>query len=138
MLTTTIYVTDADKERLQKRMDEYRQSNPNCADSVRALERELKRAHIVTAADIPASVVTMNSRAVLRNRQSGRETVYTLVYPEDASLASGKVSVLAPVGLAILGYGKGDVISWPVPSGVAELEVVDVVYQPEAVGDFHL
>lgn len=137
-MSTTIYVTDVDLERLRSRMDDYRQTNPDCAESVRALEKELRRAQVVSSADITADIVTMNSRAVLRNRHSGRQTEYTLVYPEDANLSAGKVSVLAPVGLAILGYGKGDIISWPVPSGMAQLEVVDVVYQPEAAGDFHL
>jgi regulator of nucleoside diphosphate kinase len=63
---------------------------------------------------------------------------YTLVFPSAANIAENKLSVLAPLGMALLGYRKGDVIKWPVPSGIRKLKVDEIVYQPEAAGDYHL
>jgi regulator of nucleoside diphosphate kinase len=62
---------------------------------------------------------------------------YELVYPADADMAHGRLSVLAPVGTAILGYRRGDVIEWPVPAGLRRLRVEEVLYQPERAGALH-
>jgi regulator of nucleoside diphosphate kinase len=63
---------------------------------------------------------------------------YRLVFPKDADVDAGAISVMAPVGMAILGYAVGDVVEWPVPSGSRRLSIEQVLYQPEAAGDFHL
>jgi regulator of nucleoside diphosphate kinase len=68
----------------------------------------------------------------------GEEQVYTLVFPRDADTATGKISVLAPIGTAILGYRVGDMIEWQVPAGKRKLKIEEVIYQPEAAGDYHL
>ena len=64
--------------------------------------------------------------------------VYALVFPQDADLAQGKISVLAPIGTAMLGYRVGDVFSWQVPSGERRIKVEAILYQPEAAGDYDL
>ena len=64
--------------------------------------------------------------------------VYTLVFPSKANIADNKLSIMAPLGLALLGYRKGDIVKWTVPSGVKKLRVDDIIYQPEAAGDYHL
>jgi len=103
------------------------------------LEAELGRADVVPSREIPANVVTMNSRARFVDQDTGEELELTLVYPRDADLARGRISVLAPVGAALLGLSVGQSIEWPLPRGGARrLKVSAIVYQPEAAGDLHL
>lgn len=102
-----------------------------------ALQGEMARAEIVAPESVPANVVTMNSIVLCREEGSGREYRLTLVYPAEADAASGKVSVLAPVGAALLGLSVGQCMDWPVPGGMLRLRVLDIPYQPEAAGDWH-
>src|SRR5690606_29962446 len=84
-------------------------------DAAQALDDELERAEVVDPSALPPNVVTMNSRVRLRERRSGREHELTLVYPPDAG--EDRVSVLAPVGSALLGLSVGQDIEWPLPDG---------------------
>ncbi len=103
-----------------------------------ALEAELERAEVVEPAQMPADVITMNSTARFRDETSGEEHEITLVYPRDADGSHDKVSILAPVGSALLGLRVGAGIEWPLPGGrVVRLRVLSVRYQPEAAGDLH-
>lgn len=99
---------------------------------MRDLVRPIQRASVVPAAEIPPVVITMNSRARLLDLDRGMTLEYTLVYPQDANFADGKISVLAPIGAAMLGSRVGDVIEWTVPGGPRRLRAV--LYQPEAAG----
>lgn len=122
-----IVVTESDLLRLSRLVSgaTTRRDGRACA----ALEEELSR----------ADVVTMNSRARFVDEASGEEMELTLVYPREADIASRRVSVLAPVGAALLGLAVGQAIEWPLPAGGARrLRVTEVVYQPEAAGDLHL
>lgn len=107
-------------------------------DDVRELVAELQRASVVPSSEIPSDVVTMNSTARLLDLDQGTTLEYTLVYPEDADFAKGRISVLAPIGAAMLGYRVGDEIEWVVPGGLRRLRVLEIVFQPEAAGDFSL
>ena len=102
------------------------------------LRGELNRAQIVTPQDIPADTITMNSKVALLDLDTQEEEIYTLVYPENADSAEGKISILAPVGTAMLGYRVGDVFEWDVPAGKRRLKVDRILYQPESAGDFDL
>lgn len=103
-----------------------------------ALRAELARAEIVEPAQMPADVVTMNSTARIVDAASGEEYELTLVYPREADGDPGKVSVLAPVGSAILGLRAGTTIQWPMPGGrQLTLRIVSIRYQPEASGHLH-
>ena len=133
-----IYITKVDKERLQKLIDMEKEFHGVAKDSLFDLERELARALVVVSEEIPKDVITMNSKVLLKDLDSQEEMTYTLVYPENADLLEDKISVLAPVGTAILGYRVGDVLDWPVPDGVLHLSVQEILYQPEAAGDFEL
>ena len=95
-------------------------------------EEELDRARIVSAGSVPADVVTMNSRVRMTDLDTGKEMTYTLVFPREADFSQGKISVLAPIGTAILGYRAGDVIEWRVPGGRRKLRVEEILHQPEA------
>lgn len=137
-MSRNIYITELDRNRLQKLIDEAKEFEVGNKGYLFNLERELNRAQVVSSEKIPNDIITMNSKVVLKDLDSGEEMVYSLVYPADADLSGDKISVLAPVGTAILGYRLGDIINWQVPGGIVRLEVVNILYQPEAAGDFEL
>ena len=134
----TIYITEFDVERLRTLVDDAKRLHRHGHEYLDSLERELSRAQVVPPADVPADVVTMNSTVSLRDLDSDEEMTVTLVFPQHADIAQGKVSVLAPIGTAMLGYRIGDVFTWNVPDGERRLQVEKVIYQPEASGDFDL
>jgi regulator of nucleoside diphosphate kinase len=102
------------------------------------LEQELDRGAVVEPAAMPANIVTMNSTVRLRLLKTGEEPCLTLVYPKDLDASGDKVSVLAPVGSALLGLSEGDQIHWPMPDGeIQPIQVLQLVYQPERAGQLH-
>ncbi|MCY1421288.1 nucleoside diphosphate kinase regulator [Pseudomonas alkylphenolica] len=134
----SIIVTRLDVQRLERlidSLDEKTQDSPG----VLALQDELDRAEQVGHEEVPAGVVTMNSRVHCREEASGKDYHLTLVYPKDANADEGKISILAPVGSALLGLSVGAKIDWSLPGGkTLKLELLAVEYQPEAAGDFDL
>lgn len=101
------------------------------------LQAELDRANIVEPQEIPPDVVTMNSTVTFRVESSDSEFSLTLVYPNDTGDGTGKISILAPVGSALLGLREGDEISWPKPGGgLLLVRILKVTYQPERSGEF--
>ena len=98
------------------------------------LRREISLAEIVSAADIPPNVVTMNSTVRLYDLLDQEEETYTLVYPDEANIAEGKLSVFAPIGTAIIGTQVGDMIRWNIPHGLLQLKVTELIFQPERDG----
>jgi regulator of nucleoside diphosphate kinase len=138
MKTRKIYITEFDKMRLEELMEVAAEFGVHIRKDLESLAGELDSAEIVSSKDIPADVVTMNSKVVLRDLDTSETMTYVLVFPRDANIDEGAISVLAPVGTAILGYAKGDIIEWPVPSGSRRLRIEEIVYQPEAAGDYHL
>lgn len=134
MSKPAITVTSLDLERLERLLDGVARPLPQHD----LLREELLRANVVEPADIPANVVTMNSRVRFAVRPGGREYEMTLVYPRDADGSEDRVSVMAPVGAAMLGLAVGDRMAWPAPSGgEVDVEIVAVVYQPERAGELH-
>ena len=134
----TIYVTESDLKRLSSLLNSAWPRNKKDMDYLTKLEEELERAQVVSPQGIPGDVVTMNSQARIRDLDSNKEMVFTLVFPAEADYVRGRLSVLAPIGTALLGYRAGDTIEWEVPSGIRRLKIEQVLYQPEAAGDFHL
>lgn len=103
-----------------------------------ALLDELNRAEVLPPEQVPADVVTMHSRVECEDIATGEDHILTLVYPNEADVERGRVSILAPVGSALLGLSVGQTIDWPVTGGrTLKLRVRSVRYQPEAAGDFH-
>lgn len=131
-----IYMTAFDLERLSELLGVGIVFNGKNSEYLQSLERELDRAHVVDPQAIPKDVVTMNSQVRLRDLQTGEERAYTLVFPSQAKIEEGKISVLAPIGTAMLGYRVGDTIEWPVPAGVKRVKIEGILYQPEAAGDY--
>ncbi|HOD29546.1 MAG TPA: nucleoside diphosphate kinase regulator [Syntrophales bacterium] len=136
MAERTVYMTSFDLERIESLIQTHRSSSPKRKAQIDRLEKELDRAVIVEPKDIPADVVTMNTKLRLRDETSGEEMVLSLVFPADADLEKNRVSVLAPIGTALLGYRVGDVIEWEVPSGMKTFRITETLYQPEASGHY--
>ena len=99
---------------------------------VSSLREELARAEIVPSNNTPADVITMNSRADVLDLDTGERMKLTIVFPRDADIEQGKVSVLAPLGTAMIGQRVGDEVEWPVPYGRRRLKILAIVSQPEA------
>lgn len=105
---------------------------------VTRLYNQFKGAKMLPQERISKSVITMNSRVLLKEMSNGREAEITITYPQDADNRERKVSVFSPIGVALLGRQVGDVVSWKVPTGMGQFEIVKVTYQPEAVGHYYL
>lgn len=102
------------------------------------LQAELDRADVLPPEDMPPNVVTMNSTVQFTMVETGKELRLTLVYPRDLDGSADKVSILAPVGSALLGLSVGDELAWPGPGGKAmTVRVTDILYQPERAGELH-
>jgi len=129
-MSRKIYVTEADKQKLKKIIDD---AIDDKNKEFKELDAELARAEVVGINKLPADVITMNSRVLLL--MDGIEEEISLVYPHEADVSQNMISVLSPVGIAILGYREGDTVEWRVPSGIIKVEVKKVLYQPEAAGN---
>lgn len=99
-------------------------------ERIEELRKELQRATILSDAEMPADVVRMNSSVTLRDLESDETDTYTLVYPSAADIANNMLSILAPVGTAILGYRTGDEVRWQVPQGWRRFKVERVEFEP--------
>lgn len=133
-----IYITEFDARRLQDFILEAKRMNRRGDQYLEGLEAELLRARRVTPEEVPPDVVTMNSRVRLTDVDTGEEMILTLVFPRDADIGESKISVLAPIGTAMLGYRAGDVFQWRVPDGARSFQIEEILYQPEAAGDYYL
>lgn len=128
-----ITVSSLDLARLERLLD-----LPAYADQDAAvrLGDELVRARVVAPADMPPDVVSMNSTVTCVEEISGKEHHLTLVYPKASESAAGRVSVMAPMGAALLGLSVGQSIDWTTSDGrPLRVRVASISYQPEASGD---
>jgi regulator of nucleoside diphosphate kinase len=134
MAKSTIVITEADFERLSDLLASEFAKVISPIEYLDDLRAELRKAPIVSPDKVPRNAVTMNSTVTLRDLDTGEKETYTLVYPDQADIANSRLSVLAPVGTAILGQRVGDEIKWKVPSGWRRLKVQRVISQPEREG----
>jgi regulator of nucleoside diphosphate kinase len=125
-----IYIADDDRAKLDTLLRLMAARRDQQTGDLAALAGELRRARVVPRSQLPPDVVTMNSTVRLRDLETGEEETYTLVYPADADIGQNKLSVLAPVGTALLGYRAGDVVEWPVPAGVSRFRIEEVLFRP--------
>jgi len=131
-LDHVIVITDHDRQRLLPILDHH--DTP----ASELLDAELHRATIVERRTVSPDVVTMNSEVVYADVATGDRRTIRLVFPKDADASRGWISVLAPIGSALLGLQVGQEIEWQLPTGPKRVSVVEIRYQPEARGDFHL
>lgn len=132
-----IWITTYDMERLDSLINTMKSSSSPKKLDLNQLDKELERAKIVEPQDIPRDFITMNSVVRIKDLESGEEMTYMLVFPSDANIETGKISILSAIGTALIGYRSGDIIEWQVPSGLKRLKILEILYQPEASGDYH-
>jgi regulator of nucleoside diphosphate kinase len=132
-----VVITGPDFDRLRHLVESPRYRVTHAA-LLQALRAELDRCQVVEPGNVPDGVVTMHTRLVVRDSKTKDEETFTLVFPEDADIDEGKLSVLAPLGTALLGTRVGQVVEFDAPGGKRRLRVEKVLYQPEAAGHFHL
>ena len=132
MTTRRIFITDDDMARLRELVRGGRMASGRDVEHLVELDRELDRAEVVTAGELAPDVVTMHSTVRVRDVASNSSMIYTLVFPSEANLERGRISVLAPVGTALLGFRAGDFVEWPTPGGTRRLQIEKVLFQPEA------
>ena len=135
MTRPAIIINEFDAERIDRLLEQPAYANSPVAN---ALNDELDRAQMCAPEDMPHDVVTMNSQVRFRDLTTGEERVRTLVFPAQMTDSSSQLSVMAPVGAALLGLRAGSAIHWELPGGTStHLEVLELLYQPEAAGEFH-
>jgi regulator of nucleoside diphosphate kinase len=132
-----LVITETDFDRLSHLVDSPRYRTSHAA-LLMTLKGELDRGRVVRPESVPRGIVTMNSRVRVRDLRLDETESYMLVYPEEADIGEGKLSVLAPLGIALLGARTGQVIKFEAPGGMRRLKIEKVLYQPEAAGEFHL
>jgi regulator of nucleoside diphosphate kinase len=130
-----IIIPRSDYDLLRAILHTLRKETGPHAPRLNALDAQLRRCFVVKPDAVPRNVVTMNSRVRVRDMRANKAQTYTLVYPRDANIDAGKLSVLAPLGTAILGGRTGDVIRWQVPAGIRTLKIERVLYEPQAMGE---
>ncbi len=129
-----LHINELDHKRLMRLIEDALNGVTEQSNSLRSLQVELARATVVNAEELPRDVVTMRSRVLIMLDDEEKEI--TLVYPNEANLSTGKISILSPVGTAIIGYRVGDVVNWLTPGGLKRIRIKKVLYQPEASGDY--
>jgi regulator of nucleoside diphosphate kinase len=133
-----IVVSRLDQARLQEQIKWMEYQQGYTSQEVAKLQIELEQAQIVEPHLIPADVVTLNTVVVVKFLSTGKEFTFRLVYPQDANAKQDRVSVFSPIGVALLGYQKGDIIQWNAPGGKINIQVKDIIFQPEKAGAFQL
>lgn len=133
MSNDAIILTEKDYQRLNFIISELSSAE------IEDLEIELERAKIVADGDVPGNVVTMNSKVEYQDMTSQKVNIVQLVYPENSSIEDRRVSILSPLGSALIGLSEGQELNWRFPNGKTHrLKIIKVHYQPEASGDWHL
>ena len=135
--TKEIVITVSDFDRLRGLLDSPRYRSTQWP-LLLVLREELDRGTVVPADAVPRNVVTMHSQMRVRDLMTKEAETYTLVYPDEADMNENKLSVLAPLGMALLGTRVGQIVKFAAPAGQRQLKIEKILYQPEAAGDFHL
>ncbi len=133
-----VTLTKNDYTRIYKAITDAKNSKTINSNEAEKLLSELSKAEIVPSEKIDKDVVTMNSEVKLFFENTQKEQSFKIVYPQDANLKENKISIFSPIATALIGYKIGDEIEWIVPGGMTKIKIVDLIYQPEAAGDFDL
>lgn len=133
-----ILITEFDLKRLEDLLDVSWGTSCFGQKNLDRLEKKLSNAIVVPAEYVPDTIITMNSVFTVENQKSSDTRRYTLVFPRDADIKGDKISILAPIGIAMLGQKVGSPIQWDAPSGMKQLNLLELNFQPEASGQFDL
>jgi regulator of nucleoside diphosphate kinase len=129
---TKLLITESDARHLRTMLERPELFSERDRVQCEALEEEIERARVVPADEIPSDVVTMHSRVRIVDMRTGEQLVYQIVYPHEANYVAKRISILAPIGMALLGHSAGTEIDWTVPSGSRRLRIEAVEHQPES------
>jgi len=130
-----IFITQRNLKRLRALIKIY---NGNDAPHLEHLEDELDDAKVVEPKDIPSDIVTMNSVVRIKDLDTDEEKTFALVLPDKAKMSENRLSIMAPIGAALIGYREGDEIEWKIPSGIKKFQIAEILYQPERLGNYDL
>lgn len=130
-------ITTNDYQRLVD-LIEFESLQTKMPDMVSRLQEALLNAKKLPQENISRNVITMNSRVLLKDISSEREAELCITYPQDADNRERRISVVSLIGIALLGKQVGDVVSWKTPVGNSQFEILQVTFQPEAVGNYVL
>ena len=133
-----IVISKLDSQRLRDRIVNIRLKTGKLSPELELLLGELDKAKVVEPTFMPDNVITMNSKVKVKFSNNDKSMEFQIVYPEEADIKKKKISIFAPVATALLGYKKGDKIKWKVPAGEVTISVEEILYQPEAAGEFNL
>ncbi len=131
------YITVNDYQRLTG-LIEFGSLKIKMPETVKRLYNKIVVAKMLSPERISKNVVTMNSRILLRDLANDKEIEISITYPKDSNNLERKVSIFSEIGVALLGHQVGDTVSWKVPKGIGRFEIVEITFQPEAVGDYSL
>lgn len=131
------FITVNDHQRLMGLID-FASLNRKMPEIVNKLRYKMASARKLPPERISNTVVTMNSRVLLEELSNKKQIEITITYPQDSNNTERKVSVFSPIGVSLFGRQTGDVVSWKVPGGMGQFKIVEITYQPEAVGDYSL
>lgn len=133
-----IIINSLDATRIRQRISRIKNGKAYSVNDIQRLVGELNRAKQTDPGQIPADVITMHSIVKIKYISNDKTFTMQLVYPEEANIRENKISIFAPIAMALLGYKKGEIINWLTPGGKIKIKIEDILYQPEAAGDFHL
>lgn len=122
METKTLSLSKSDLKLLKEHLDKSNMSPYN----KEKLRKEIKEATIYADQDLPGDVVCLKSEARIANTKTGKEFSFKIVMPEEANIKVQKVSVFAPISIALFGYRTGDIINWEMPDGIQEFKILEV------------
>ncbi len=135
----TIIVTEFDLRRIKNEVAVFcPDSNLEEKNNFNELLKELVNVEVVLSEEIPSDVITLNSMVRIMDMKSKEKDVCTLVFPIDEDITENAVSILSPIGRALLGNKVQDVIKLKVPAGTLQIKVEELIYQPERAKDYHL
>lgn len=133
-----IILSKLDFTRIHKCINDARRAKTIGANEADILLKELNSAIVVEPNEIPRDVVTMNSVVKISFLNANKTLQFQIVYPDQANIKENKISIFSPVATALIGYKVSDEIEWIVPSGLTKLRIDEIIYQPEAAGNFDL
>ncbi|MGV8945498.1 MAG: nucleoside diphosphate kinase regulator [Lutibacter sp.] len=132
-----LIINRLDYARIRKCLSDARQFKSISNTEAEKLLAELDSAKIVEPQAVPSDVVTMNSIVKLSFLNSNKQVQFRLVYPDKADIRENRISIFSPIATALIGYKVKDEIEWIVPAGLTKIRIDEIIYQPEASGDFN-
>lgn len=133
-----LIINRIDYARIKKCINDAKQFKSISIEEAEKLMKELDSAKIVEPEAIPSNVVTMNSIVKLSFLNNNKQVQFQIVYPDQANFKENKISIFSPIATALIGYKVADEIEWIVPAGLTNIRIDEIIYQPEAAGDYSL